>query len=295
MTEFINRLGKHTRLLTQLGFTALSNGNWKGFVQGGIYRGAFKKFCVPGLNCYSCPGALGSCPIGSLQAVAGAPRFRFSYYIAGLLVIFGALLGRFVCGWLCPFGLVQDLLYKIPFFKKIKKLPGDRFLQYLRYAALILLVLLLPALLRNDYGVGTPWFCKLICPSGTLLGGVPQLFLNPSLRQTAGALFLWKLAVLLTVILLSLLLWRPFCRYLCPLGAIYGLFNPVAALRHRLDETRCTKCTRCKAACRMDLTPYLTPNSTQCIRCGDCIRACPQEALSTTLWKRAVKVQEQAK
>ena len=89
-----------------------------GFINGKIYDGSLKKLCLPGLNCYSCPGALGSCPIGSLQAVLGSRNFQFSFYIFGFLMLMGAVFGRFVCGWMCPFGLVQDLLYKIPFIKK---------------------------------------------------------------------------------------------------------------------------------------------------------------------------------
>ena len=112
-----------TGLLIRCAFTAVTNGYAQGFLQGKIYRGKLKLICMPGLNCYSCPGALGSCPIGSLQAVLDSGKFRFSCYVLGFLVLFGAVLGRFVCGWLCPFGLVQDLLHKIPLFQKKKNLP----------------------------------------------------------------------------------------------------------------------------------------------------------------------------
>jgi hypothetical protein len=93
----------------QLGFTILTNSYAAGFVQGKIYAGPLKKFCVPGLSCYSCPGALGACPVGALQAVITSRQFDFSFYVAGFLVMVGALRGRFVCGWLCPFGWIQDL------------------------------------------------------------------------------------------------------------------------------------------------------------------------------------------
>ncbi|MDU1878378.1 MAG: 4Fe-4S binding protein, partial [Finegoldia magna] len=104
----------------------ITNSYVEGFKTGKIYGGNLKKICVPGMNCYSCPGAKGSCPIGSLQAVIGNSNFKFSYYILGFLFFIGALMGRFVCGWLCPFGLIQDLLYKIPFFKKIKTFKYDK-------------------------------------------------------------------------------------------------------------------------------------------------------------------------
>ena len=96
----------------------ITNSYFEGFKTGKIYGGNLKKICVPGMNCYSCPGAKGSCPIGSLQAVIGNSKYKISYYIVGILFFIGALVGRFVCGWLCPFGLIQDLLHKIPFFKK---------------------------------------------------------------------------------------------------------------------------------------------------------------------------------
>ena len=120
---------KHLRLIVQACFAALTNGYVRGFLEGKIYSGPLKQLCVPGLNCYSCPGALGACPIGALQAVLGSRGRKFSFYVLGFLLAVGAVCGRFVCGWLCPFGLFQELLHKIPFPRKIKKLPGDRILR----------------------------------------------------------------------------------------------------------------------------------------------------------------------
>ena len=177
--NWIKKQRKHLRLWVQVLFTALTNGYVIGFTEGKIYRGTSKKLCVPGLNCYSCPGAVGSCPIGSLQAVLGSKNYKFSFYVIGFLMIFGSLMGRFVCGWLCPFGLVQDLLHKIPFIKKIKKVPFDRYLRYLKYVILVVFVIAMPLLLVGESGYGSPWFCKLICPSGTLLGGIPLVAKNP--------------------------------------------------------------------------------------------------------------------
>ena len=259
----------------RLAFTALSNGYLAGFAQGKIYTGSLKRFCVPGLNCYSCPGALGSCPIGSLQAVIGSRAFDFSFYVAGLLLMVGAVLGRFVCGWLCPFGLLQDLLHKIPFPRKLKKLPGDRWLKYLRYVTLVLFVILLPLLVVDIVGQGKPWFCEYICPSGTFMAGIPLAILNPGIRGAVGWLFDWKVLLLIIVVLLSVVVWRPFCRYLCPLGAIYGPFNKLALYRFKIDASRCTGCKACQRACKADIPVYEKPNSTECVRCGDCRRALP--------------------
>ena len=200
----MGRLRKHARMLVQLAFTALTNGYAAGFAKGSIYKGPGKFICLPGLNCYSCPGALGSCPIGSLQAVIGSRSYRFSFYIAGFLLLFGALFGRLVCGWLCPFGLVQDLLYKIPFVKKLRRLPGDRWLKYLKYVILAGFVIVLPLTVLDIVGQGQPWFCKYICPSGTLFAGIPLIASNPPLRAALGWLFTWKAAILAALLLLSL-------------------------------------------------------------------------------------------
>lgn len=267
----------------QAAFFALTNGYANGFLKGKIYTGNTKALCVPGLNCYSCPGAFGSCPIGSLQAVLDSQKFSMSCYVFGFLMAFGALFGRLVCGWMCPFGLLQDMLHKIPVFKKRKNLPGHEYLRYLKYVILVLFVIILPSVVVNVAGMGKPWFCEYICPSGTLLGGIPLVSLNKGLRDATGLLFAWKVAILLLVIVLSMKFFRPFCKYVCPLGAIYGLFNPISFYRFRVDEDSCTKCGACQNACKMDIKVWEQPNSMECIRCGDCKAVCPQHAITSTL------------
>lgn len=270
---------KHLRLIVQACFAALTNGYVRGFLEGKIYSGPLKQLCVPGLNCYSCPGALGACPIGALQAVLGSRGRKFSFYALGFLIAVGALCGRFVCGWLCPFGLFQELVHKIPFPKKVKKLPGDKVLRALKYVILVVFVIVLPLTVVNIVGIGDPWFCKYICPSGMLLGGIPLSVLNEGIRSAAGMLFAWKFFLLAVVIVLSLIVYRPFCRYLCPLGAIYGLFNPVAFLRYEVDADKCIDCGKCKAACPMDIDLHKEPGSKLCVRCGKCKKSCPTGAI----------------
>ena len=274
---------KHTRLWFQCAWAALTNGYAAGFAKGTIFKGPTKAFCVPGLNCYSCPGALGSCPIGALQAVLGDGGHKLGFYVLGFLMVVGALFGRFVCGWLCPFGLIQDLLYKIPFFRKRKNLPGDRWLKWMKYVILGLFVILLPLVVVDFVGQGQPWFCKLICPAGTLMAGLPLLAANESLRAAAGHLFVWKAMILALIVVLSLWVYRPFCKYLCPLGAVYGLFNPIAFYRLRVDPDRCIHCGACQRACGMEIPVFDRPNSAECIRCGDCMRACPTQAITSTV------------
>lgn len=157
----------------QAGATLLTNLHLPNFAKGTLYQGSGKYVCVPGLNCYSCPGAAGACPVGAFQAVIGSSKFRFSYYITGILILFGVLLGRFICGFLCPFGWFQELLHKIPSPKlSTKKLKP---LRYLKYAVLLVMVVLLPLLAVNELGMGDPFFCKYLCPQGVLEGAIPPL------------------------------------------------------------------------------------------------------------------------
>ena len=289
MGKVFSSVRRRLRTWVQIGFTALTNGYAAGFAKGTIYKGPTKAFCVPGLNCYSCPGALGACPIGSFQAVIASRDYKFTFYIVGFLMLMGAVVGRLVCGFLCPFGLVQDLLYKIPFVKKLRRLPGDRFLKYLKYVILAGFVIILPLTVLDIVGQGQPWFCKYICPSGTLFAGIPLVASSPPLQQALGWLFTWKVGILAVLLLLSVAVYRPFCRYLCPLGAVYGLFNPIAFYRFRVDGQKCTGCAVCQKACPMDIPVYKTPNSPECIRCGVCKKSCPHGAICPTLSKNRVK------
>jgi polyferredoxin len=266
-----------TRRLIQLYSALLYNAHLKGFAEGQIYTGPLKSVCVPGLNCYSCPGAVGACPLGSLQNAVAASADRPAFYVVGLLLLFGLLLGRVICGFLCPFGLLQELLHKLP-TKKVKKSPLTRKLSRVKYALLLIFVLAIPAwfALRR---LPLPAFCKYICPAGTLEGAVLLLLhpANGALRAMTGGLFWWKMGVLLLVLGGCVFLYRAFCRFLCPLGALYSLLSRLALLGVRVDETRCTDCGACVRACRMDIRAV---GDGECIHCGDCIDRCPARAIS---------------
>ena len=266
--------------IIQLVSAALFNGYAAGFWRGRIFTGGSKAVCVPVLNCYSCPGALGACPLGALQTALGTRR-RFPFYVLGLMMLFGVVLGRAVCGLLCPFGLVQDLLHKIPAPKVRAPQRLDRQTRRLKYLVLLVLVALLPAFLPTSTGIAPPFFCEYVCPAGTLGGGIPLLLANPELRQVAGVLFGWKTLVLAAVLTASVVIHRPFCKYLCPLGAFYGLFNRFSFYQMRLDQSRCTGCGACERACPMNVEVTKQINSPECIRCGKCRSVCPAGAVSS--------------
>lgn len=272
------------RVITQFLVTITTNSYLKGFFEGKIFQGKTKNICVPGLNCYSCPGAIGSCPIGSLQAVINSAKYEISYYVLGLIALFGVIFGRFICGWLCPFGWIQDLIYKTP-FKKITWGKRLRITKYLKYVILIVFVLWLPSLV-NEYGVASPTFCKYICPAGTLEAGLPLLATNSPLREVIGGLFYWKLSILIALVFLSMILYRPFCYSLCPLGAIYSVFNKVSYYQMDVDFDKCIECKKCQKICKYDIYIASDPKNSECIRCGECIDVCPTDALNAKFGSR---------
>mgnify|MGYP002427266552 CR=1 FL=1 len=262
----------------QAGATLLTNLHLPNFLKGGLYQGAGKTVCVPGLNCYSCPAATGACPIGAVQSVIGSSKFKFSYYVTGTLILLGVLLGRFVCGFLCPFGWFQELIHKIPLPKKKLSTKKLRPLRYLKYLILLLTVTL-PLIFTNEVGMGNPFFCKYLCPQGVLEGAIPLAAANESIRAALGALFTRKLIILIAVVVLSVLFFRPFCKWICPLGAFYALMNKVSLLGIQVDTSKCVSCGKCARTCQMDVDITKSPNDTECIRCGKCIRACPTQAI----------------
>lgn len=263
------------RRLIQICFAIATNSYIVGFFQGRIFKGPSKQVCVPGLNCYSCPGALGSCPLGSLQSVMGSMKYQLSFYVMGMIMLFGTVFGRFVCGYLCPFGLVQDLVYKI----KTKKFKMFKILRFVKYGVLLYFVILIPTVFVNFIGLGDPGFCKYVCPSGTLFGAIPLLLKNEGLRAALGALFTWKMIVLVSVLVASVFVYRIFCQMLCPLGLLYGFFNKYSFLGYDFNADKCTGCGACAKTCKIELNPCKQLNSIECIRCGACKDICQLEAI----------------
>ncbi|HBI14802.1 MAG TPA: (4Fe-4S)-binding protein [Desulfobulbaceae bacterium] len=272
------------RKLVQTLWVFLVNGFWGFPWTRTIYQGPLKVICSPGLNCYSCPAATTYCPLGSLQQLLLSIRFSLetgSYYlgtfVVGSMGLLGAAFGRFICGWACPFGLFQELLYKIPSVK----LPVPKPLTWLKYGFLVLFVIIFPLVFVDEFGLGAPWFCKYLCPAGTLEAGIPMLILQPDLKSTIGWLYWNKIAILLLFVVWSIVSSRPFCRTTCPLGAFYGLFNRHRLIRLQHNPQNCTQCGACHRVCPMGIHFNETPHSRECISCLKCMtQACNFGAIS---------------
>ena len=278
-----------TRRLIQVYAALLYNAYVKGFIKGDIYTGSIKNFCVPGFNCYSCPGAIGACPLGALQNALASSDKRAPYYVLGILMLYGLILGRTICGWLCPLGLIQELFYKIP-TPKVKKSRFTHALSYLKYVLLAVFVVIIPlAYSLQQYPV--PGFCKYICPAGTFEGAMGLLAnpVNTGKFSILNILFTRKFVIMVAILLACVFFYRAFCRFLCPLGAIYGLFARVSILGVKVEKSKCTNCGRCVAHCKMDIRHV---GDHECIHCASCVDVCPTKAISMKMGKIALKANE---
>jgi ferredoxin-type protein NapH len=274
------------RRIVQYSSLLLTNLYFQGWINGTIFTGGSKAFCIPGLHCYSCPSSVLACPVGSLQNILSSEGFLggiatarpdalIIFGVLGFLLTLGFLAGRFACGWICPFGLIQELLHKIP----SPKITVPASWRDAKYAVLLIFVILLPLILRTVPGAGgDPWFCKTVCPSGTLTAGIPLVLHDGGETYQTGFLFTWKMALLVLILIWSVTSRRPFCRVLCPLGAIWGLTGKLSLFRMRVDST-CIECGKCRSVCPVDIAIYKEPNSAECIRCGKCIDVCPVNAV----------------
>jgi len=288
-------LNRKRHYIQALGFF-ITNANVTGFFSGELYQGSIKKVCFPVLNCYSCPGAVSGCPIGSIQATINSSRmkvpyrFHLPYYVIGMTALFAMAMGRWFCGYMCPFGFYQDLLDKIP-CKKIKVPTSvNNVLRWMKFVFLALPVLILPFIVPYFFmgKMAYPFFCKYVCPQGVLVGALPHIiydyFMRPleqrQILPLLRYLFINKFTIFIIISLSCMFIYRLFCRYMCPLGAFLGLFNPISIYRYKINE-KCIHCNKCQRACKIDIPVFRVPNSFDCIRCGECIKACPVDAIET--------------
>jgi polyferredoxin len=232
-------------------------------------------FCSPVFHCHSCPLATFACPIGVLANFSAIHVFPF--VAVGVLLIAGVVLGGFVCGWVCPFGFLQDLVGRIPTRKFV--LPGG--LRHVRFLVLFGLVLAVP----YWWGEAHPLFFCRLCPAGALEAALP----NTVRTAVAGQDIAWptvaKSAILVAVVLAMLFTWRPWCTVLCPLGAIFSLCNLFSFVFIRVQPESCTDCDMCRSLCRYGGGPREMGGDMQCIRCLDCTK-CKSVVLASVLARR---------
>jgi polyferredoxin len=246
-----------------------------------IYQGPLKAVCHPGLNCYSCPGALLSCPVGAFQNFMASLRFstgglpQLGVIVVGYLGFIGSVVGRLTCGWMCPFGFIQDLLHKIP----TRKFSLWKPLRWVKYGVLAVLVVAMPVLYVDNSGLGHPWFCKLVCPAGTLEAALPLMALKPSLWSNVSVFFWNKFTIMVLVIIAAIFISRFFCRVLCPLGAFYSLFSRISLVQLKFIEGNCVECGACLRACPTGVVPNKEFDSPECIMCLRCVNSCHFGAL----------------
>ena len=218
--------------------------------------------CSPVFHCYSCPLALFACPIGVLANFSALHLFPF--VALGMLAVIGALVGSFVCGWACPFGFLQDLAGRLP----TPKFELPSWLGYGRYVVLVALVLAIPYFFGEEHPL---FFCR-VCPAGALEAALP----HTASTAIAGGGIAWpsagKIAVLVVFLLAMVFTWRPWCTVLCPLGAIYSLFNRVSLVFLRFHSDRCNDCDLCRRLCRYHGLGQRRGDDQRCIRCLDCTR-----------------------
>ncbi|MBM3157230.1 MAG: 4Fe-4S binding protein [Chloroflexi bacterium] len=223
---------------------------------------------APFFYCYGCPLATTACPIGALQSFAAVGTFPS--YTVGAVGLFGLAAGRFWCGWGCPFGTIQDFLAWAR--------RRDDFLTLRNSGWMRLLVLV--GLIVAAWIAADTLFCK-VCPAGSLFGAVPHRFYSPAL--SFGTFFWVHIGTLVLAVVAFLLVGRFWCRFLCPLGGIFGLFNRVSILKIKLDMSKCNECRKCLGVCPTKIEKVEDiGESGDCTCCGKCIEACPGGAIKIT-------------
>jgi ferredoxin-type protein NapH len=230
-----------------------------------------KWICNPVLSCHSCILAWFACPVGVFIHYSGYHIFPF--LALGTVLLLGVLIGRLLCGWVCPFGFLQDLLYR---------LPGPKFelpdwTAYLKYPILILTVFLFPFFLSEQTWLS---FCR-ICPASAIQVTLPNLY-TAGLGDFSVATGV-KLGVLLLVLAAAVLSSRSFCKVICPIGALLAPLNYISLWKIRVPTQNCIGCMKCDTVCPQHGNPAALaaqglPANRQldCIVCHECQTICPQ-------------------
>ena len=210
----------------------------------GLYRSS--SFCFP----------LNICPIGVLGNMLEVGIIPF--VALGVFGLIGGLVGRLTCGWVCPFGFIQDLIAKIP----IRKWNPPRWMHYSKYVVLVVLVFFV----ATAFGTETRWFFCRICPAGTAFGSVWYWIAEGM------PVALTRLGFLAGFVALMVFVKRGFCRLVCPIGAGLGVFNRISLLNIKYEPRWCSDCMVCTSACPVDSGPMDDPRQEECLYCAECFR-----------------------
>lgn len=231
-------------------------------------------------HCYACPLRSFACPIGLMASFFAL--HAFPWLVVGVVLVVAAFFGTLICGWACPFGFLQDLVAKIP----TKKIRLPDWTGYGRFVVLVALVIVAPYFLGK---VHNPIFICKLCPAGALEAGVPAMVSGTIETGELDWSMNWiKTTSLALFVGAMLFIYRPWCRLLCPLGAIFSLFNRVSLFHLRFDRDNCTACNLCRSRCEMGVEVEKNVNTLNCNRCMECTTCgAIRPALGT--WRRHEK------
>jgi polyferredoxin/uncharacterized protein with FMN-binding domain len=181
--------------------------------------------------------------------------------------------GRFFCGWMCAFGALNDFLYAIAgkFHKHRWKMPqkADCFLKFTKYILLVFLVIFSWSIGIKSFSNANPWDVFGILAVFNHLPSFNIIFAN----------MLPGFIIFLLICLSSFFVERFFCRYLCPLGAIFSILSKARITRIVKPRDKCGNCRLCTNKCAMGIPLYRMNEvkSGECINCFKCITACPRK------------------
>lgn len=226
------------------------------------YLPFFRSVCLPVFNCHGCPSANFGCPMGIMRNFSIMHLIPFS--VIAVIGATGALIGRMSCAIICPFGYIQEWLYKIPIPKiKIPEKVEDK-LAFTKYLIFAFFVVIFPYFLGDHILT----ICR-VCPVGTLEASLPwRIILS---EWTVDARFIIRNLILLSVLIFAVISFRSFCKFLCPLGAALAIFNPVSLTRLKVDKD-CRNCKTCDKLCPVGIKVSENPDSLECIRCLKCTK-----------------------
>lgn len=245
------------------------------------------------MNCQSCELATGACPLGTFQMSMLNKEIPFA--LIGQLILTGLIGGRWVCGWLCPYGFLMDIFDKLP-GKRIKLHLNFTYIKYVFLA--ILVISSIAYMFKEESEILL--YCSYFCPVGFYYG-VLEYALTTGLESVLEQMpfihfmlvyhFLMGLMVIIGSIKLG---GRFFCKYACPLGAVYGLFAKISVFKIELNNNKCVNCGKCEKVCPMDISilDESLRSRSCCISCTRCVKACPSKKIE---FKASLAVKPQKK